>query len=715
MSPLPRALAEHPQLDTWVRIDAAATITVFTGKVELGQGLLGALARIAADELDVAPGRVRVETADTDHGLDERFTAGSLSLMDSGSALRQAAAETRAVLIELAAHHLALAPERLEVLDGIVTDVAGGGSVSYWDLAGGRPLARSASGATRPKPAGAHRAVGSSERNRPDLRGLIDGSTRFVGDLQRDGMLHARVVRPPGPAAVLADIDEAPARALSGVVAVLHRGSFLGVVAEREEQAIAAAELLRRRSRWEAPETLPAGVPLGGWLRAQADEAFLIRDGAPAGPGEEADPSTQWTHRASYSRPYLMHASIGPSAAMALWEGGRLSVWTHSQGVYVLREALAAALAIEPAAIRVAHVVGPGCYGHNGADDAAFDAALLAEQVPGRAVLLKWSRSDEHQWEPYGAPGLVELAAVLDGRGAIVDWSHDVWGTTHRLRPMSDGSPNLLAGEHLEPPLQRRGPRPFLAPEAGIHRNATPIYALERQRVVKHFVREMPLRSSSLRSLGAYANVFAIESFMDELAALCDRSPLEFRLAHLGDERAHEVLEAAAAEAGWDGSPSARAGHGCGIALARYKNSAAYAAVSVRLTVDDASAAIALEQIAIAADCGEIVDPSGTINQLEGGALQSASWTLKEEVAFNTRSVTSVDWDSYPILRFSEVPPLRTRLIDRPGLPFLGAGEATQGPTAAAIANAVADATGLRLRDTPFTPARVREAALNAA
>lgn len=712
---LPRALADHPQLDTWVRIDAEETITVFTGKVELGQGLLGALARIAADELDVSLARVRVETADTDHGLDERFTAGSLSLMDSGSALRQAAAETRAVLIELAAQRLAVPPERLEVADGIITDAAGAGTVSYWNLAGGRPLARSASGTTPPKPAIAHRAVGSSERNRPDLRGLVDGSRLFVGDLRRDGMVHARVVRPPGPAAVLQDVDEAPARALSGVLAVLRRGSFLGVVAEREEQALAGADLLRRRSRWEGPETLPQGVSLPGWLRAQADEAFLIRDGTPVGPGEEPDTSTEWTHRASYSRPYLMHGSIGPSAAMALWESGRLSVWTHSQGVYPLREALAAALAIEPGAIRVAHVAGPGCYGHNGADDAAFDAALLAAEVPGRAVLLKWSRIDEHQWEPYGAPGLVELAAVLDAQGAIVDWSHDVWGTTHRLRPMADGSPNLLAGEHLEPPLERRGPTPFLAVEAGIHRNATPIYELPRQRVVKHFVRAMPLRTSSLRSLGAYANVFAIESFMDELAELHSRSPLEFRLAHLRDKRAREVLEAAAQEAAWDGSPSGRAGQGCGIALARYKNSAAYAAVVVRLSVDDASAVIALEQIAIAADCGEIVDPSGAINQLEGGALQSASWTLKEEVAFDGRSVTSVDWDSYPILRFSEVPPLRTRLIDRPGLPFLGAGEATQGPTAAAIANAVADATGLRLRDTPFTPARVREAALNAA
>ena len=410
-----------------------------------------------------------------------------------------------------------------------------------------------------------------------------------------------------------------------------------------------------------------------------------------------------------------MHGSIGPSAAMALWQDGRLEVWSHSQGVFVLREALAQALELAPQAIRVRHVVGPGCYGHNGADDAAFDAALLALAVPGRAVLLKWSRSDEHQWEPYGSPALVELRATLDERGRIAEWSHDVWGTTHIRRPMAGGSANLLAGSHLDPPLPSRPPAPFLLSEAGIHRNATPIYETGRRRIVKHFVAAMPLRTSSLRSLGAYANVFAIESFMDELAAIRGVSPLELRLEHLGDPRARDVLAAAVEAAHWSGSPSEEPGRGCGVALARYKNSAAYAAVVVRLRVEDATAAIALEQVFIAADCGEVVDRSGAVNQLEGGALQSASWTLKERVDFDATAVTSVDWDTYPIMRFSEIPAVETVLIDRPGLPFLGVGEATQGPTAAAIANAVFDAVGVRLRDTPFTPERVREAALSAA
>jgi CO/xanthine dehydrogenase Mo-binding subunit len=714
MTALPAALAAHPELDTWVRIDPARTITVFTGKVELGQGLVSALARIAADELDVAFERVRVETADTDHGLDERITAGSRSITDSGAALRQAAAEVRALLLERAAPLLDAAPAQLQVFDGTVVEPSGARRVTYWELAGGSRLERRASGDARPKPPGERRVAGSAVRNRADLRGIVSGATRFVGDLSCEGMLHGRVVRPPSPGASLVEIDEAPARALAGVVAVVRDGSFVAVAAEREEQALRAADLLRARSRWTPGRELPDRARLGRWLREAPGEAFLVVDGTPSSPAPAPDAGAAWSHEAAYTRPYLMHGSIGPSAAMACWRDGELEILTHSQGVYVLREALAAALSTPQRRIRVRHVVGPGCYGHNGADDAAFDAALLARATPGRAVLLKWSREDEHRWEPYGPPALVELRARLDADGRIAQWRHDVWGTTHLTRPMVAGTPNLLAGEHLARPIASAVPVPALGPEVGLHRNATPIYDIAGAQIVKHFVSAMPLRTSSLRSLGAHANVFAIESFIDELAGLAGASPLQFRLRHLADPRARAVLEAAAQAGDWDGAPSTVPGRGAGIGLARYKNSAAYAAVLAILRVDDATARIALERIVIAADCGEVVDPSGAANQLEGGALQSASWTLKEAVAFDAEAVTSVDWDSYPILRFGDVPPVDAVLLDRPGEPFLGIGEAAQGPTAAAIANAVADAVGLRLRDLPLTPQRLRDAALAA-
>jgi CO/xanthine dehydrogenase Mo-binding subunit len=422
-------------------------------------------------------------------------------------------------------------------------------------------------------------------------------------------------------------------------------------------------------------------------------------------------PAGGWMHEASYSRPYLMHGSIGPAAAVTLWEDDRLSVWTSSQSVFSLRTALAGTLGLPIEQIRVRHVVGSGCYGHNGADDVALDCALLAMSVPGRTVRLQWSRSDEHQWEPYGAPAVVDLRATVGGDGRIVDWSHDVWGTTHLSRPTSGGAPNLLAGPHLEPPVASATPRPALGKEVGIHRNATPIYDLPRQRIVKHFVAAMPLRTSSLRSLGAHANVFAIESFMDELAMRVRANPIEFRLRHLSDERARDVLRTAVDAAGWDGTPSTTFGNGTGVALARYKNRAGYAAVVVRLHVDDATSRIVVDDVTIAADCGEVIDPRGLANQVEGGALQAISWTLHERVAYDETMVTSVDWETYPILRFGEVPRVETVLLDRPGLPYLGAGEITQGPTAGAIANAVFDAIGFRLRDMPLTPDAVRRAA----
>jgi CO/xanthine dehydrogenase Mo-binding subunit len=362
----------------------------------------------------------------------------------------------------------------------------------------------------------------------------------------------------------------------------------------------------------------------------------------------------------------------------------------------------------------VIHVEGPGCYGHNGSEDAALDAALLAHATPGRPVLLKWSREDEHTWEPYGPATLVKTQASLDADGHVLDWNLDVWGTTHNSRAFPHGDHTaLLAAWYREQPLPRQRAQPLLIPNAGLHRNADPLYAVSRRRIVKHFVEAMPLRTSSMRALGAYANVFAIESFMDELSIAAGADPLEFRLAHLADERARAVLIAAAERAGW-GRRTDEFGRGKGIGFAQYKNSACYACVIVELTVDDVTAKIGIERAVIAADAGQVIDPAGLANQLEGGVIQSASWTLKEQVRFDRSRVLSVDWKTYPILTFPEAPEIETVLLDRPGASYLGAGEATQGPTAGAIANAVFDAIGVRLRDLPFTPKNVRTAVARA-
>jgi nicotinate dehydrogenase subunit B len=712
MSELPPNLQRHPDLDTWIRINADATVTLFTGKVELGQGLKSAIARIGAEELDVSLARVRVETADTAHGLNELFTAGSGSMEESGAAMRQAAAEARLHLLELAAQRLGVSLDQLQVDDGTVHCPGTDHSATYWELLGGRSFARVVTGNVQPKLPAEYQIVGKAAP-RLDRTALVTGGACFVQDLTQPGMLHARVVRPPSPGARLESVDDEAVRRLPGVVAVVHDGCFLGVVAEREEQAVNAMTALRAQARWSEQETLPVMNELHTWLVAQPARSYRVVDGVPVeGPIDPIavpEHATQ-TLQATYTRPYHMHASIGPSAALAQWTDDGLTVWTHSQGVYLLRGALAQALGVEEDAVRVVHVAGPGCYGHNGADDAALDAALLARTVAGRPVRLQWMREDEHAWEPYGPAMVVQIQASLDGSGRLLDWNHDVWSNTHIARPIPYGDRSaLLATWHRASPMPRPQPFPMLAYHAGIHRNADPLYAVPQRRIIKHFIENTPLRVSSTRSLGAYANVFAIESFMDELAHAAGSDPLEFRLQHLDDGRARAVLMAAAERAAW-AQRRKQFGRGTGIGFARYKNQKCYAAVVVDLHVDLSTAEIKLDRAVIAGDAGQIIDPDGLANQLEGGVIQSASWTLKEQVVFDRTRVTSIDWETYPILKFPEAPEIETVLLDRPDEASLGSGEATQGPTAAAIANAVFDAIGVRLRQIPFTPERVRAA-----
>jgi CO/xanthine dehydrogenase Mo-binding subunit len=708
---LPASLVRNPELDRWLAIDAEATVTVRTGKVELGQGILTALTLIVADELGVEPSRVNMATTVTGIAPNELVTAGSMSIEQSGAALRQASAWARRILLSQAASVLDAEVTTLDIVDGIISAPGANQTVSIWELQGGRPFGVTIDALTSERSPIGHRWVGRGMQ-RIDLEPKLRGAGVFVQDLELDGQCHARVVRPPGPNHRLERFDRSRIDHEPGLLAVVVDGSFLAVVAESEYHAIRLAERAGDAAHWRPGEGVAEVANLSDHLRANESAAFPLRDGVPV---EAEVPVFNWPEGArrmisEYSRPYLMHASLAPSAAVALLDvNGRLTVWSHSQGIELLRGCLARALRMDAGNIRVVHTAGAGCYGHNGADDAALDAALCATALPGRPVLLQWTRAQEHQWEPYGPAALVRMEAALDAHGRISGWSHDVWGYTHMGRPIprTEGGLNMLAAGHLAEPIPRLPPQPALRAEVGIHRNAWPIYALPEVRVVKRFVADSPLRTSSLRGLGAHANVFAIESFMDELAAAADRDPVAFRLDHLEDPRARAVLERVVALAGGlDHVASATAGRG--VALARYKNQASYAAVIVQVTVDPDSAVIRAEHVWIAADAGQVIDPDGLVNQLEGGAVQSLSWTLKEAVEFGRDGVTSSDWDSYPILRFSEVPEVTTVLIDRPEERSLGAGEATQGPTAAALGNAVFAATGLRVRDLPMTPGRLR-------
>jgi CO/xanthine dehydrogenase Mo-binding subunit/aerobic-type carbon monoxide dehydrogenase small subunit (CoxS/CutS family) len=713
---LPTPLQQTPDLDAWIRIDQSDTVTVFTGKVEIGQGLKTAIAQLAAEELDVTLDRIRVIMADTALTPNEGVTAGSMSLETSGNAVRQATAEARHILLQLAHEELEAdgAPEDLAVQDGTVTDPATGRQTNYWALFGGQRFGRQATGLVKPKAFAVHTVVGQAA-TRLDLPAKVTGLPSFVHDLTLPDMVHGRVVRPPAYAARLVTVDDAAVQQMPGVLAVVRDGSFLGVIAEREEQAIAAREALQTAAVWENTTQLPPPDKLYDHLHSQPAQSQLLIDGALTNepiPPITTPPTAAHTRNATYYRPYQMHASIGPSAAVSQWEGDKLTVWSHTQGPYPLRASLAQVLRTDAANIRVIHVEGAGCYGHNGADDVGLDAALLARALPGRPISLKWMRDDEHAWEPYGPAMMVQLQASLDTNGAISDWNEDIWSYPHsgRPRPGTDTS-GLLAAWHLAEPFPPPVNRLMPGRHSGSFRNSDPLYAFPQRRVVNHHVDNSPLRTSSMRSLGAYANIFAIESFMDELALAAGVDPVAFRLRHLTDERAKAVIEAAAQKIGWQpkAQPSNN-GRGQGIAFAQYKNLQCYAAIAVEVTVDRASGQITIPRAVIAADAGQVVNPDGLSNQLEGGFVQALSWTLLEAVGFDQTGVTSRDWESYPILRFTAAPVIETVLLNRPDLPFLGSGEASQNPTPAAVANAVFDAIGVRLRQIPFTPERVQAA-----
>src|SRR5215510_13683729 len=697
---LPGSLRTTPRLDAWIRVDAKG-ITVFTGKAELGQGIKTALLQVAAEELNVEPGQIEFITADTARTPNEGYTAGSQSMQDSATAIRHAAAQTRELLLAAAATRFGVAAEQLTAKDAMIS-TADGRSVSYRDLASADFLHVEAQPQSKLRDPGSYRFIGRPLA-RVDIPAKMTGAPAYVHDLRLPGMVHARVVRPPSYGARLSSVDVSPVERMPGVLKVVRDGQFLAVAAEREYAAVRAMSALALASQWDEKKTLPDPSRLYDWVLRAPSKEFVIHEvhGAAQGGDRRLE--------AVYHRPYQLHGSIGPSCAVALAEGGGLTVWTHAQGVYPLRAALAEMLGLAPDKVRCIHMEGSGCYGHNGADDVAADAALIAMALPGQPVRLQWMRDQEHAWEPFGAAMVTRARASLDNRGSVATWQYEVWSNAHSTRP--GGAGNLMPAWHLQRAFTQPVPEPIPQPTRGGDRNAIPLYQFANMRVVHHFIPEMPLRVSALRGLGAYMNVFSLESFMDELALAAGVDPVEFRLRHLADARGRAVIELAAEKFGWGGARKASRGYGRGFAFAKYKNLAAYTAVAAELEVERESGQIRLRRFVAADDSGEIVNPDGVRNQIEGGIIQSTSWTLREAVAFDETRIRSRDWSTYPILRFANLPDtVDVHLIDQPGQPFLGTGESAQGPTAAAIANAVASATGVRIRELPLTPARIKAA-----
>jgi len=691
-------------VDSYLAIHADDSVTIFVGKVDIGTGGRIAMRQIVAEELDVPPERIAMIEGDTALTPNQGATAGSYGIARGGTQLRQAAATARQALLAQAAQKLHKQPADLDVADGVVRAKDGSASIGYGDLVGDQRFNLKLDPKALVKSPDHFRFIGKSLR-RPDIPSKMAGLHRYVHDLTLPGMLHARIVRPPALGATLVSVDESSVAAIP-TARVVRIHSFLAVVAEREWDAVRAAGALK--TSWTPGAGLPEASKEFEAMRASR----VVRDQEIAKKGDVSAlnapaPGLTRMLTAQYRWPIQTHGSIGPSCAVADVRDGRATVWTSTQNVHGFQATCARLLGLETSRVRVIYRDGAGSYGPNGADDAAAEAALLSRTL-GRPVRVQWSRQEEHGLDPKGPAQLLELRAAVDPEGELTAWETQAW-----LPLATANLPNipLLAAEAAGLP-QTPGRSTGL-----IYQNIDPPYAMPSLHAVVHWLPDAPLRTSAIRAPGKIANTFAVESFTDEVAALARVDPLEWRLKRLTNPRAIEVLQRAAARMGWQARPSPRQVDpnatvlaGRGIAFVHYKHDETLVAMGMEVAVERATGRIRVTRVVCAHDCGLMINPDNVQAQLEGNILQTLSRALHEEVVYDRDRVTTVDWNSYPILKFPEVPTLQFELIQRLDQPPLGAGEAASTPVAAALGNAVFDATGVRLRTVPFRAERVKAA-----
>ena len=694
---LPLSIVNNRRLEKWLRFDADRSLRLAVGKVEIGQGVLIALTQIAAEELDIDVARVNILAGDTADAPDEGSTSSSQSIEVSGRSVRLVSAELRARVLTRLAQRLNCSPEDLTVDDGTFLLNNQNTGHDYWSFVGDADYAADITGSVLPKAPSAYKVVGQPVP-RKDLIAKVSGAA-FIHDIVRPDMLHARMLRQPSRNAQLVALDEAAIRrAARGDFRTIRLNNFVAFVGPDETVVQRAAVAALSHAKWEGTRVLTPAHGEAAWFVDRPADDRLVGDAPATHTGEVVS--------AVYSRPFVAHAAMAPSCGLAEFRDGRLEVWSHTQGVYPLRNSIAEILGLPTEKVIVRHAHGAGCYGHNGADDAALDAAVIAQQIPDHCIRLQWRREEEFGFEPVSTAHRTRIAAELDASGRPVDWTTEVWAGSHVQRPIYGGL--FLAQEALPnpPPAAKPGDPPE-ANGGGGTRNGTPLYDFAKKRIVHHLALSTPVRTSSLRGLGALPNVYAMECFMDELAERAGMDPVAYRLSLLSDTRARYLIENVAARCGWADRGPVGTGHGLGLAWARYKNKAAYACVAVELEVDRE---IRLKRAWTCVDAGLVINPDGATNQIEGGIIHAASMTLKEQVALDGDGITSLDWASYPILTFSEVPEISTEIVHAPDLPTLGMGECTFGPTAAAIGNAVYHALGVRVRDMPLTRERIAAA-----
>ena len=695
----------YRKISNWFNFDKNNVLQVYSGKIDIGQHISSTLALISSKITGINYDQVEIIKLNTDISPNEGKTASSLSVPDSGSAIKAASFTLRKSFLKYSLQTLKVDVDEIIFDNGIIKDINSNRSVSYWDFANTKEFNE----LIIPEEFDENEIKEFNYKNNQKIEiktihDIVSGKYSYVHDMKFPKMLHARIIRPPNYYSKFVEIiNEIEDKLIELDIKLIVKGSFLAILSPDEFLVVKYLEIIKQNIVWEELRDL-SNNNIYKSLKENDRDTLLVKSGGQA--FYEAIPIIKdfkdkscTTLTSEYKKGYLMHGPIGPSAACSIFSNNKFTIYSHSQALYDLKLSCSEYFGVDPENVTLKFIPGSGCYGHNGADDVAFEAGLLSKEFPDTHVLLKWTRQDEHCWEPYGSASLNKLTGVINDKGKIIYWSNEVFSDTYMTRPSNTELDNFISYNLVNNHFIKRKSTPKTNAHMGIHRNLDPLYDFGETRLIKNLVHDLPLRTSALRTLGAFSNVVALECFINEIAKTKNIDPFEIRINHLSDERAIGVIKNLRDQMTKE---IQKEGLHRGIGFSRYKNSAAFCAVGVELKVND-DLEIKLINAWISVDAGEVAYEDGIKAQVEGGFIQAASWSLYEEVKFDTKEITSIDWDTYQIIGFDNIPNIKTDVLDKEGLPYLGVGEVVAGPTGAAISNAISDALGQTIKTMPFT------------
>ena len=695
----------YRKISNWFNFDKNNVLQVYSGKIDIGQHISSTLALISSKITGINYDQVEIIKLNTDISPNEGKTASSLSVPDSGSAIKAASFTLRKSFLKYSLQTLKVDVDEIIFDNGIIKDINSNRSVSYWDFANTKEFNE----LIIPEEFDENEIKEFNYKNNQKIEiktihDIVSGKYSYVHDMKFPKMLHARIIRPPNYYSKFVEIiNEIEDKLIELDIKLIVKGSFLAILSPDEFLVVKYLEIIKQNIVWEELRDLSYNNIYKS-LKENDRDTLLVKSGGQA--FYEAIPIIKdfkdkscTTLTSEYKKGYLMHGPIGPSAACSIFSNNKFTIYSHSQALYDLKLSCSEYFGVDPENVTLKFIPGSGCYGHNGADDVAFEAGLLSKEFPDTHVLLKWTRQDEHCWEPYGSASLNKLTGVINDKGKIIYWSNEVFSDTYMTRPSNTELDNFISYKLVNNHFVKRKSTPKTNAHMGIHRNLDPLYDFGETRLIKNLVHDLPLRTSALRTLGAFSNVVALECFINEIAKTKNIDPFEIRINHLSDERAIGVIKNLRDQMTKE---IQKEGLHRGIGFSRYKNSAAFCAVGVELKVND-DLEIKLINAWISVDAGEVAYEDGIKAQVEGGFIQAASWSLYEEVKFDTKEIISIDWDTYQIIGFDNIPNIKTDVLDKEGLPYLGVGEVVAGPTGAAISNAISDALGQTIKTMPFT------------